>query len=77
MPFRAYASFSQDNNKYILKSLRADHNCGRATNNKQVRSGWIASKYLKFFRADPNFKVQVLKAMINRDLSVNVKKMTL
>ena len=42
-----------------------------------MRSGWIAKKYLEFFRDDPNLKVKVLKAMINRDLLVNVKKMTL
>ena len=75
--FRAYASFSQDKTKYILKSLRSDHNCGRAANNKQVRSGLIARKYLEFFKDDPNFKVKVLKVMMNRDLSVHVKIMTL
>ena len=32
---------------------------------------------MEFFRDDPNFKVKVLNTMINRDLSVNVKKMTL
>jgi len=73
-PFRAYVSFSQDKTKYTLKTPRLDHNCGRAANNKQARSSLIPKKYLEFFRDDPDFKVKVLKALINRDLSVNVKK---
>jgi len=32
---------------------------------------------LEFFRDDPDFKVKVLKVMINRDLSLNMKKMIL
>ena len=48
-PFRAYALFSQDKTKYILKSLRPDYNCGRDVNNKKMRSGWITRKYLEFF----------------------------
>ena len=57
-PFRVYASFSQDKNKYILKSLRSDYNYGRGAKNKQVRSGWIARKYLEFFRDDPNSRLK-------------------
>ena len=68
-PFRAFASWNRDKTKY-MKSLQREHNCGRASHNKQVRSAWIIKKYLEFFRDDPNFKVKVLKAMIWRYLKV-------
>jgi len=32
--FRSNASFSQDKTRYILKTFRPNHNCGRAANNK-------------------------------------------
>jgi len=45
--FRVYASWNQDTIKYILKSLRPKHNCVRATNNKEVRSGWRTKRHLE------------------------------
>ena len=77
MPIQNIWVLNTDNSKFILKSLKLEHNCGRALENKKVTSHWIVKRYLEFFRDNPIMKVNVLQAMIKRDISVYVKKMTL
>jgi len=36
--FRTYGSWNSNKNKFILKSLKLEHNCSRALENKQATS---------------------------------------
>ena len=48
------------------------HKCGKDQKNSKIFSGWLANKYLPFFRDDHNWIANALKGAVFRDHEVDV-----
>ncbi|KAM3235012.1 putative protein isoform X1 [Capsicum annuum] len=72
-PFRIYASkLSQDNSIVQIKSINLTHNGGMVFDNPHMTPKYIAKRYLEFFKADPDWSINGIIAMVKQDLSYTI-----
>ncbi|XP_057803580.1 uncharacterized protein LOC131018908 [Salvia miltiorrhiza] len=72
--WRVYAFVVSKDKAFMIKSLKGEHTCKRATKNKLLSSKWIANKYLPVFRVKPNWDVSELRRDIADRFAVNVSR---
>ena len=52
----------------------SNHTCGRDYHVKNLKSKWLAEKYIKKFRSDPKRNVKGFRVDLIQDLRVNVSR---
>ena len=70
--WKIHASQSQMGDAFQMKSFKSIHRCGKDHKNSKIFSGWLANKYLPFFRDDHNWIANALKGAMFRDHEVDV-----
>ncbi|KAK1558267.1 hypothetical protein Q3G72_000515 [Acer saccharum] len=57
----------------MLKTLKDQHNCHRIYNNKETKVKWIASKFEKLVKSNPNVDVKVKGDLLRENYKMSVE----
>ncbi|KAK0608510.1 hypothetical protein LWI29_031788 [Acer saccharum] len=70
--WRAHGSCMIDGVTFMLKTLKDQHDCHRVYNNKEAKVKWIASKFEKLVKSNPNVDVKVIGDLLRENYKVSV-----
>ncbi|CAH9111593.1 unnamed protein product [Cuscuta epithymum] len=59
--WRVYASWMQDNNGFVVKTVGPEHLCGRSLTNRQATVEMLAKRYLNKFRVNPSWPISEME----------------
>ncbi|KAL2923094.1 Holliday junction ATP-dependent DNA helicase RuvB [Bienertia sinuspersici] len=73
-PWKIWASWDRGKRNFMVKTLIADHTCGRASKLKKMTSTWIASTYQTKFKVNPYIKLHDIIETIWLEWGIKVSK---
>ncbi|CAN1224183.1 hypothetical protein LINGRAPRIM_LOCUS851, partial [Linum grandiflorum] len=70
--WRVYASWFGDREVFVIKSVGTPHSCPRTVYNKAATTKWIAKKYLRRFKRNPEMDMKGFQQELKEGLNIKV-----
>jgi hypothetical protein len=72
-PWELYA-YQQPDKSFRINTFKDKHTCTMVWQNKRVHSGFLAKKYIRKFRSDPNLSMNSFIEMVKEECMYEISK---